>query len=101
MEKNVIDRRLEIMVREGIIFKTGVHVGVDVKANELKEEYDAIVLCGGATVRRRLPIPGADLKGVVQAMDFLPQNNRKVDGLPYKGEELTAKDKKVVVNRWR
>ncbi|CAN0604773.1 unnamed protein product, partial [Ectocarpus sp. 12 AP-2014] len=71
MEKNVIDRRLEVMGKEGIIFKTGVHVGVDIKADELQKEYDAIVLCGGATVRRNLPIPGSDLKGVVQAMDFL------------------------------
>jgi glutamate synthases, NADH/NADPH, small subunit len=97
MEKNVIDRRLEVMKKEGIEFKTGIHVGVDVTATELKQDYDAVVLCGGATVRRGLPIPGSDLKGVVQAMDFLPQNNRKVDGIPYKGEELTAKGKKVIV----
>ncbi len=97
MEKNVIDRRLEVMKKEGIVFKTGVHVGVDITATELKEGFDAVVLCGGATVRRGLPIPGSDLKGVVQAMDFLPQNNRKVDGIPYKGEELTAKGKKVIV----
>ncbi|NDV43811.1 glutamate synthase subunit beta [Flagellimonas sediminis] len=97
MEKNVIDRRLEVMKKEGIVFKTGVHVGVDITATELKEGFDAIVLCGGATVRRGLPIPGSDLKGVVQAMDFLPQNNRKVDGIPYTGEELTAKGKKVIV----
>nr|WP_299070713.1 glutamate synthase subunit beta [uncultured Allomuricauda sp.] len=97
MEKNVIDRRLDVMTKEGIIFKTGVHVGVDIKADELQKEFDAIVLCGGATVRRNLPIPGSDLKGVVQAMDFLPQNNRKVDGIPYEGEELSAKGKRVIV----
>ncbi len=97
MEKHIIDRRLEVMEQEGIVFKTGVHVGVDLKADDLKKDYDAIVLCGGATVRRQLPIPGADLKGVVQAMDFLPQNNRKVDGIPYEGEELTAEGKKVIV----
>ena len=97
MEKSVIDRRLAIMEKEGIEFKTGVHVGVDVKADDLKKDFDAIVLCGGATVRRGLPIPGSEAKGVVQAMDFLPQNNRKVDGIPYKGEELTAKGKKVIV----
>jgi glutamate synthase (NADPH/NADH) small chain len=97
MEKHVIDRRLEVMEKEGIQFKTGVHVGVDVTAEELKNEFDAIVLCGGATVRRNLPIPGADLKGVVQAMDFLPQNNRKVDGIPFKGENLSAKGKNVIV----
>ncbi len=97
MEKNVIDRRLEVMEKEGIQFKTGVHIGVDVDAKDLEKEYDALVLCGGATVRRNLPIPGSDLKGVTQAMDFLPQNNRKVDGIPYEGEELTAKGKKVIV----
>ncbi|MBS9461656.1 glutamate synthase subunit beta [Flagellimonas sp. 389] len=97
MEKNVIDRRLKVMKQEGIIFKTGVHVGVDVNAEDLKNDFDAIVLCGGATIRRKLPIPGSDLKGVVQAMDFLPQNNRRVDNIPFKGEELIAKGKKVIV----
>ncbi|NAY92833.1 glutamate synthase small subunit [Muricauda sp. JGD-17] len=97
MEKNVIDRRLEIMKKEGIEFRTGVHVGADVKANQLKKDFDAIVLCGGATIRRNLPIPGSDLKGVVQAMDFLPQNNRKVDSIPFKGEDISAKGKKVIV----
>lgn len=97
MEKNIIDRRVEIMAKEGIEFRTGIHVGVDVSANDLKKEFDAILLCGGATVRRSLPIPGADLKGVVQAMDFLPQNNRKVGGIPFEGEDISAKGKKVIV----
>ncbi|WP_431163890.1 glutamate synthase subunit beta [Flagellimonas beolgyonensis] len=97
MEKNVIDRRLEILEKEGIEFETSVNVGVDIKAQDLKKDFDAIVLCGGATVRRGLPIPGADAEGVVQAMDFLPQNNRKVDGIPYQGEELSAKGKNVIV----
>ncbi len=97
MEKNVIDRRLAILEEEGIIFKTGVHVGVDIKADDLKKEFDAVVLCGGATIKRTLPIPGSDLKGVVQAMDFLPQNNRRVDGVKDLGEELVATDKDVIV----
>src|SRR5690606_7657065 len=97
MEKNIIDRRIEVMKKEGIEFKTGVHVGVDVNANELKNDFDAVLLCGGATVRRSLPVPGSDLKGVVQAMDFLPQNNRKVDGIPFEGEDISAKGKKVIV----
>ena len=97
MEKSVIDRRLEILEEEGIDFKTGVHIGKDIEATALQKDFDAIVLCGGATVRRQLPIPGADLKGVVQAMDFLPQNNRKVDGIPFKGEDITAKGKNVIV----
>ncbi|MEO9660355.1 MAG: glutamate synthase subunit beta, partial [Maribacter dokdonensis] len=69
MEKNVIDRRLEILKAEGINFNCGVHIGVDIKADELKQNFDAIVLTGGATIRRNLPIEGSDLKGVVQAMD--------------------------------
>ncbi len=97
MEKNVIDRRLAVLEEEGIVFKCGVHVGVDIKADALKADFDAVVLCGGATVRRNLPIEGADLKGVVQAMDFLPQNNRRVAGVTDFEIELIAKDKDVVV----
>ncbi|MEM9001835.1 MAG: glutamate synthase subunit beta [Bacteroidota bacterium] len=97
MEKQVIDRRLAILEEEGIIFKTGIHVGIDIKAVDLKATYDAIVLCGGATVKRGLPIPGADLKGVVQAMDFLPQNNRRVAGAKNLENEILAKNKSVIV----
>ena len=97
MEKNVIDRRLEVLKEEGIVFKCGVHVGVDIKADELKKNFDAVVLCGGATVRRNLPIKGANLKGVVQAMDFLPQNNRRVDGVKKFDNEILATGKDVIV----
>ncbi len=97
MEKHIIDRRLEVLKDEGITFKCGVHVGLDVDAQELKKTYDAIVLCGGATVRRNLPIKGSDLKGVVQAMDFLAQNNRRVDGVKKFKNEIKATDKQVVV----
>ncbi|WP_158974366.1 glutamate synthase subunit beta [Cellulophaga sp. L1A9] len=97
MEKNVIDRRIKVLEDEGIIFKTGVHIGVDIKADALKNDFDALVLCGGATVRRNLPIEGSDLKGVVQAMDFLGQNNRRVDGITDLGEEIKATGKDVVV----
>ncbi|TKD59351.1 glutamate synthase subunit beta [Flavobacterium sp. ASW18X] len=97
MEKHVIDRRLEVLEKEGITFKTGINVGIDIKANELQNEFDAVVLCGGATVRRNLPIPGSDLKGVVQAMEFLPQNNRRVDNISFTGDEILATDKNVIV----
>lgn len=97
MEKHIIDRRLEILKEEGIVFKTNTEIGVDISADKLKEDFDAIVLCGGATVRRNLPIPGSDLKGVVQAMDFLPQNNRRVDGVKELGEEILATNKDVIV----
>lgn len=97
MEKHIIDRRLEILKDEGVVFKCGVHVGKDIKADDLKKDFDAIVLTGGATVRRNLPIEGSDLKGVVQAMDFLGQNNRRVDGIKELGEEIKATDKHVIV----
>ena len=97
MEKHIIDRRLAILEEEGIQFKCGVHVGRDLKAEELREQFDAVLLCGGATLRRSLPIPGSDLKGVVQAMDFLSQNNRRVAGIKDLGEEILAKDKQVIV----
>ena len=97
MEKHIIDRRLQVLKDEGITFNTGIHIGKDIPAQVIKEAFDALVLCGGATVKRQLPIPGADLKGVVQAMDFLPQNNRKVDGIPFKGEDISAKGKHVSV----
>ena len=96
MEKHVIDRRLSILEEEGIHFKTGVDVGKNMPVEELNA-FDAIVLCGGATIRRRLPIPGADLPGVVQAMDFLPKSNRWVDGLTEVDNALHAAGKNVVV----
>ena len=96
MEKNVIDRRLAILEEEGIQFKMGVEVGKNMPVSAL-EAFDAVVLCGGATIRRRLPIPGADLPGVVQAMDFLPKSNRWVDGLTEVDGALHAGSKNVVV----
>jgi glutamate synthase (NADPH/NADH) small chain len=97
MEKQVIDRRLAVLEEEGITFECSVHIGVDKTAEDLKKAFDAVVLSGGATVRRNLPIEGSDLKGVVQAMDFLGQNNKRVDGIQELGEELKATDKNVVV----
>jgi glutamate synthase (NADPH/NADH) small chain len=96
MEKWIIDRRLKILQEEGITFKTNTNVGVDFSIEELKN-FDSIVLCGGATQRRPLPITGADAKGVVQAMDFLKRNNEVVDGLAAPTEELNAKGKHVIV----
>ncbi|AXT59001.1 glutamate synthase subunit beta [Aquimarina sp. AD10] len=97
MEKNVIDRRITVLEEEGIVFKTNTAIGKDILADQLKEDFDAIALCTGATVRRNLPVKGSDLKGVVQAMDFLPQNNRRVDGIKDLGEEILATDKNVIV----
>ena len=97
MEKNVIDRRLAILEEEGITFIVNTEIGKDIQADELEANYDAIVLCMGATVRRELPIPGADLNGVVQAMDFLPHNNKAVDGQLEREDKYLATDKNVVV----
>src|SRR5690606_11584182 len=96
LEKSVIDRRLAIMEEEGIIFKPNVTIGVNYSVNDL-DEFDAIVLCGGATKRRGLPIPGSNAKGVVQAMDFLKRNNEVVDGLAEITPDLHAKGKNVIV----
>jgi glutamate synthase (NADPH/NADH) small chain len=97
LEKSIIDRRIEILKEEGIVFKTNAHVGVNVSIDSLKEEFDALLLCGGATERRSIPIKGSDLKGVYQAMDFLKQNNQYVDGKLNFKEILSAKDKNVIV----
>ncbi|MEP0263946.1 glutamate synthase subunit beta [Dokdonia sp.] len=97
LEKHIIDRRIKILEEEGIVFKTNIHVGIDVHADQLKEDFDAIVLCCGATIRREIPIPGADLKGVYQAMDFLKQNNQRVDGLTDFKVPVHAKGKHVIV----
>ncbi|WP_430411205.1 glutamate synthase subunit beta [Kordia sp.] len=97
MEKNVIDRRVKVLEEEGITFKTNAHVGVNVDANQLKQDFDAIVLCGGATIRRTIPIAGIEAKGVHQAMDFLKQNNQYVDGLVDFDQIISAKNKNVIV----
>ena len=76
MEKRHIDRRLEQMTAEGTQFRTGVNVGVDITVEQLKEDYDAVVLAGGATAWRDLPIPGRELEGIYQAMEYLPWGNR-------------------------
>lgn len=96
LEKRVIDRRVAILEEEGIVFKTGIHVGVNYKAEDL-HNFDAVVLCGGATKRRGLPIPGGDAKGVVQAMEFLKRNNQVVDGTAQTTADLHAQGKNVIV----
>lgn len=100
MEKWVIDRRLEIMEQEGIVFKTNVKVGTDITRDDLDKEFDAVVFCGGATKSRDLPIEGRDLDGVQFAMNFLPQSNARVEGDDVTvrwGEEITATGKNVIV----
>ncbi len=98
MEKNHIDRRVGQMTAEGVVFHYNAHIGVTVPADKLVAEHDAVVLAGGAEKPRDLPIPGRDLKGIHFAMDFLPQQNRRVSQEPL-GDvtPILATNKKVVV----
>jgi glutamate synthase (NADPH/NADH) small chain len=80
MEKRVLERRLDQMRAEGTEFRTGVNVGVDVTGDDLRAEFDAVVLAGGATAARDLPIPGRELGGIHQAMEYLPLSNRVQEG---------------------
>jgi glutamate synthase (NADPH) small chain len=101
MEKRHVDRRLEQMQAEGTVFKAGVNVGVDITADQLRADFDAVVLAGGATAWRDLPIPGRDLDGIHQAMEFLPWGNRVQEGDDVLGPDgeppITAKGKKVII----
>ena len=101
MEKRHIDRRLEQMAAEGTTFMTGVDVGVDITAAQLRERFDAVVLAGGATDSRDLPIPGRELAGIHQAMEYLPWANKATSGDPVldaDGEPpITARGKRVII----
>jgi glutamate synthase (NADPH/NADH) small chain len=96
LEKEIIDRRIDILKEEGITFKVNTHVGVNFDVNELKK-FDAIVLCGGATQRRTIPIEGINSKGVVQAMTFLKQQNKRNTGINFNEEDILATNKNVIV----
>jgi glutamate synthase (NADPH/NADH) small chain len=100
MEKQHLDRRLDQMKREGTVFRSGVEVGTgELTGPALKDRYDAVVLAIGATVPRDLPVPGRELKGIHQAMEFLPQANRVALGqsLPDGVDQVTADGKHVVI----
>jgi len=98
MDKRAIDRRTAQMEAEGVVFRTGVHIGRDLPARRLIDEYDAVVLTGGAEQPRDLDVPGRDLEGVHFAMDFLPQQNRRVAGDKIADDvSITAKGRHVMV----
>ncbi len=96
MEKRLLERRIAQMSDEGTEFRPGVSVGVDVTIEELDEEFDAIVLAAGATAWRDLPIPGRELDGIHQAMEFLPLANRVQEG-DIDEPPITAHGKNVVI----
>jgi len=96
LEKHVVQRRVKLMEAEGIKFVTNANVGFNVKVEDLRRDFDAIVLCGGATKPRDLNVPGRDLRGIHMAMEYLPQQNKVNlgDTLPW---QISAKDKHVVI----
>lgn len=97
LDKTLIDRRIAQMRAEGVEFRTNSHVGVDVPATRLMEEFDAVVLTGGSEKPRDLPLPGRDLEGVHFAMDFLKSNSKWVQGVHGSDAVISAKDKHVIV----
>jgi glutamate synthase (NADPH) small chain len=98
MEKQFVDRRLRIMEKAGVVFRTGAHVGVNVAVGDLRRDFDAIVLAGGACWPRDLPAPGRELRGVHFAMEYLTLQNRRCEGDTVTDEQfITAQGKRVVI----
>lgn len=97
LEKTVVDRRVRLMEQEGIIFRTNAHVGVNISAQHLQKEFDAVVLTGGASAPRDLPISGRQFKGVHYAMEFLTQQNKRVAGDRIFSGDILATGKNVLV----
>jgi glutamate synthase (NADPH/NADH) small chain len=96
MEKHVLDRRLAQMTEEGVVFQTSAHIGGNIPAEDLRKEFDAILISAGAENPRDLKVPGRELKGIHFAMEFLPQQNKKVAGDQVPGQIL-ATGKRVVI----
>nr|NLI49193.1 glutamate synthase subunit beta [Propionibacterium sp.] len=96
LEKAVLDRRLKQMVREGTVFKTGVDIGTDITGEQLTDRFDAVILAIGSTVPRDLDVPGRELAGIHQAMEFLPQANRAALGQEVP-DQIVATGKHVVI----
>lgn len=97
LEKWVVERRIRLLEAEGIAFKCGVEIGLDITADELLNDFDAVLLCVGAARPRALHIPGHELPGVYFAMDYLTQNNRRVAGECFPEPDILAAGKHVVV----
>ncbi len=98
LEKQLIDLRMDQMRAEGVVFQTGVHVGLDLSAAELRQSFDAVLLCTGSEQPRDLPVEGRELHGVHFAMDFLPQQNRRNAGDSLDpAQDILATDKHVVI----
>ena len=97
LEKRFVQRRVDLMEAEGVEIRTGVNVGVDITADELRDQFDAVVLAIGSTIPRDLPVPGRELDGVHFAMEYLEQRNRFVAGDAPAAEPISAAGKHVVI----
>jgi len=98
LEKRIVDRRIQLMRDEGIVFELGVEIGKDLSPRYLKDRFDAIILAGGAREPRDLPVPGRELGGIHSAMRFLVQQNKRTGGEPIRpGTEILATGRQVVV----
>jgi glutamate synthase (NADPH/NADH) small chain len=98
MEKRHLDRRLAVMEVEGVVFRAGINVGSDVPAHRIREDYDAVLLAGGAGQPRDLPVPGRDLKGIHYAMDYLTLQNKRCEGDQIPDSAfITAHGKHVII----
>jgi glutamate synthase (NADPH/NADH) small chain len=97
LEKWVVERRVNLLMAEGISFKTNIEVGVDLSISDLKNQFTAVLLATGATIPRDIDISGRNLKGIHFAMDFLTQQNKRVSELDFDKEDLFATDKNVIV----
>ena len=98
LEKYLLDRRIDLLQAEGIVFATKANVGVDIAVEELRRSYDALLLCGGAEAPRDLNVPGRQLKGTHYAVEFLTQQNRRVSGFAVDpAKEILATGKRVVI----
>jgi len=97
LDKQIVERRINLMVQEGVKFQVNSNVGVNISVEQLRDEFDVILLTGGSTVPRDLFIPGRNLKGIQFAMDFLTQQNRRVAGKKITAEEIWATNKNVIV----
>ncbi len=98
LNKSIVQRRVDQMAAEGVVFKTGVNIGVDIKADQLHQDFDAVLLTGGSEKPRDLPAKNRDVEGIYFAMDFLRHNTRQIQGLSKENNPaMNAKGKNVVV----
>ena len=98
MEKHIVQRRVDLMAEEGVVFEAGVHVGRDLPVAELRRDFDAICLAIGACQARELPVPGRELGGIHPAMEYLTQQNRRIAGQSFDSADIiTAEGKRVII----